>query len=230
MRLLIGCPVRKREWILPTWREYALRAAENASFDASFLFVVGEDEDPIDWPDAKVLVVEEPPRDDVRHWSKERLNHMVFLRNQLLKGVREDDPPLFLSLDSDILLHPQSLASMYEVFDNRPDAWAVGAKTYMAPGRDCPSYAMFNHPKQPWNGLKRKDSSSVLDVDVLMAAKLMNKSAYNVDYVFHRQGEDVGWSRGVTQAGGVLMWDGRTCSKHVMKPEKLEKIDARCGY
>jgi hypothetical protein len=69
-----------------------------------------------------------------------------------------------------------------------------------------------------------------MPVDVIMAMKLMKPSAYWVDYRDHEQGEDVGWSIACQEQHLRLGWDGRVCSKHVMKPEQLDPIDARCGY
>ncbi len=231
MKLLIGCPVRKREWILPTWKQYALKSAANAGLVPEFLFVAGVDDlESCTWDDSTVIAVDEPAREDVRRWGSDRLQHMVELRNLLLCEVRKIEPTYFLSLDSDILLHPKAIEGMLEHM-NRSDVWAVGGKAFMAPGRDCPSYAIFNNGrKAPWAGFHRRDSNGVMEVDILMAVKMMKSSAYGVDYVFHKQGEDVGWSLGVTNAGGALLWDGRYCSKHVMKPSKLEQVDVRSGY
>lgn len=228
--MIVGCPLRKRDWILPQWREHVLTSLEVAGIntEVEFLFVMGEDDEAPDW--ASVITVEEPPREDVRHWDVLRFEHMTMLRNTLLAGVRERAPKYFLSLDSDILLHPEAAAGMLEVFRDHPSAWAVGGKTFMSGGCDAPSYGNWYNKGEPRLGIKRINAEQVLQVDVIMAIKMMAEPAYLTDYVFHPWGEDVGWSSNVTQQGGDLFWDGRYCSKHVMSRDRLERVDARCGY
>jgi hypothetical protein len=63
-----------------------------------------------------------------------------------------------------------------------------------------------------------------------LAIKLMSPRAYNIDYRFHHQGEDIGWSVAATEKGLKLGWDGRICSKHVMAADQLQLVDPRCGY
>lgn len=207
-----------------------ITACDEAGFDPFFVFVASEADAPgVTWDNSIVRLVEEPQREDKRDWSRQRLLHMVYLRNILLDEVRSINPEMFLSLDSDMLLNKMSIVGMLEGF-KEDDAWAVGGKAFMSKGRLHPSYGRFNSPNKSWTGFKRQDSNLLLKVDVLMAIKMMNRSAYNVDYVFHRQGEDIGWSSAVADAGGKLFWDGRYCSKHVMDPKLLGVIDERCGY
>lgn len=229
-KLLVGCPVHKRDWILPAWKEHVIKACDEAGIDPLFVFVASESDAPsVTWDDSVVRLVEEPQREDKRDWSRGRLLHMVYLRNILLDEVRSINPEMFLSLDSDILLNEMSIVGMLEGFKD-DSVWAVGGKAFMSRGRLHPSYGTFISPGKVWTGFKRKDSNSLSRVDIIMAVKMMNRSAYNVDYVFHRHGEDIGWSSAVAEAGGKLFWDGRYCSKHVMNRELLGVIDERCGY
>lgn len=201
-----------------------------------FLFVVDptDDEDTTEilkatsgYPSA-VIPVKEPERDDERVWNPSRYQHMVFLRNRLLEFTRSAGPRWFLSLDSDVLIHEAAIYNLMETMEK--EKWdAVGGRTYMTRlGRDTrwPSCGVFTSQGQ----MRRPDSGGVNPVDVIMAIKLMSPMAYNVDYQYHKLGEDIGWSLAVKEAGGKIGWDGRVVSKHVMSPEHLAVVDPRVGF
>jgi hypothetical protein len=233
--VLIGCPLRDREWILPKWKEHVLIACEAAGLAPSFVFVLDESESSMveDWDSTTLVRISgDNPflAGDDHDWNTERFKHMVFLRNSLLGAVREAEPELFLSLDSDILLHEDSLKSILDVFELHSDAWAVGGKAYMGEGRWAPSYGMWNSKAAHGFGFSREPLDTVTRVDVIMGCKAMKYPAYQTDYKYHHWGEDIGWSSNIAQRNGLLWWDGRVTNKHVMKKEMLEKIDGRCGY
>lgn len=234
-RLLIGCPILRREWIIEQWLEHVLVAASKTGKELSLLFV-GDESDPT------VTLINEFTRDngivaflspvsetrdfDRRDWGHGRYDTMVALRNQLLREVRKLGPELFLSLDSDILLHEAGIVSMIEALEgNKFDA--VGGKAYMTPaGTRAPSYAMLSNT----GNLRRPEASGIMKVNVIMAIKLMTPAAYMVDYQFDVHGEDIGWSRACTKAGLTLGWDGRIVNKHVMNPSMLTTVDKRAGF
>lgn len=246
--LLIGCPVRRREWILRPWFLFADQAAEVANLKPAYvvalastdvesrevvekccadggrqLFVVETGEKSCELLTRPWDVMPGPPP-PLATWNEIRYREMVDIRNQLLDQVREIGPELFLSLDSDILIHERVIANMVE---NLGRFDAVGGKCYMTPYNTAyPSYGMFLNA----NGLLRPDSDWVMPVDCIMAIKLMTPKAYAIDYRLHYQGEDAGWSSAATAAGLKLGWDGRITSKHVMTSAYLDAVDPRCGY
>lgn len=233
--LIVGAPVRKRNWVLPKWKEHVTWACYRAGLpEPEFIFVVGDDDDDSvvrDWKNTKVIETSEAPRPDVREWDTDRYTHMVEVRDKLLEAVRAREPDLFLSLDSDILLHGDALHGMIETLREHEDAWAVGGKTFMTmENQICPSYGMWTDGRRPQVGFKREASSEVMKVDVIMAVKLMSPKAYRVNYRFHHWGEDVGWSADVGARGGSLWWDGRYANKHVMAPRFLDVLDKRVGF
>lgn len=234
--LVVGCPIYKREWILPHWLVNVEAATTRLGVTPSYVFVGDpSDQGVIDVIDTCkelycenrrvkfIWYAEELERQDERVWNVLRYSHMVELRNTLLRTIRLIQPKFFLSLDSDILLHPQALADMYESIGKFD---AVGGKAYLSKGTVCPTYASL----PPSGGLIRKDATGVFAVDCIMAIKLMTPRAYNVDYRVHGQGEDAGWSLACREAGVSLGWDGRTVNKHVMHRDELFKFDKRCGY
>jgi hypothetical protein len=235
--LLVGCPVYKRDWILPHWLVNVEAAARRLGVVPSYVFVG----DPNDKATIEVVETcrelycedrvvrfvwfaeEEEREDDARVWNALRYHRMVELRNALLRTVRLMRPNWFLSLDSDILLHPQTLLDLYESSANFD---AVGGKAFLSLGTVCPTWANL----APLGGLQRQNADGVFPVDVIMAIKLMNERAYNVDYRWHEQGEDAGWGIACREAGVRLGWDGRTANKHVMERDQLFAVDKRCGY
>jgi hypothetical protein len=230
--MIVGCPAYKRAWILPQWYENVIIAAREASVhDLAFVFVLNKnDEETITCIEqliklpTKLVIVEQKFAKDDHLWNFNRFNEMVMLRNELLKTVRAIDPDLFLSIDSDILLHPKSIKNMVESLE-RFDT--VGGKCYMQDrGTFSPSYAMLGQT----DNLVRPDTDGVIPVDCIMAIKLMTKPAWWVEYSYHDKGEDIAWSKNCRERGLKLGWDGRNCSKHVMTKEMLDPVDERCGF
>lgn len=229
MKLVVGCPIRNRAWILRPWSLFVEAACEAVGVEPIYAFVMAKDDDSaevIERFEHEVIMVttDEALVPDGHQWNEARYREMVSVRNQLLAAVRECQPDYFLSLDSDILIHEAVLANLLADL-SRFDA--AGGKCFMTPqGTDHPSYANFLNAA----GLLRPNTSDVIPVDAIMAIKLMSPAAYEIDYAFHIYGEDLGWSRSATRAGLKLGWDGRVVSKHVMLPELLEPVDVRCGY
>lgn len=216
---------------MASWLYYTEKACEVAGVVPEYIFLC-DPEDPvsnfllevnrIQQRRTHFVWVEEQRPSDVREWNDFRFAHMVEIRNHLLHRVRVLDPTFFLSLDSDILLHPDSLGMLMEL---TPRFDAVGGKCYMAPGREFPSNGLLTR-----SGFRRIDGDDVMVVDIIMAIKLMTPAAYNIDYKFHKSGEDLGWSENCRSNGLKLGWDGRIASKHVMSMEALSEIDPRVGY
>lgn len=244
--IAVGCPIRRRHWILPLWRQ-AIEAEIAATPGLDFVgykFVAGaDDRRDIDlvrsWPDTEVVTVNEPIRADTRDWRRERLAQMVGLRNCLLPLVRNDAPDLFLSADSDILLAPGSLASMLDVLaqvndddtngGRTRDCWAVGGKAFMVGGGISVNEPSFGQ-RSGLHSFVRGDTDQIIRADIIMGVKLMTPRAYAVDYRFHKSGEDIGWSLAVAEAGGDLFWDGRVASKHITDYQWLYAVDPRVGF
>lgn len=246
--LLIGGPVAKRGWILDRWFDHVEAAVKQKDVDGyRYVFAIGGD----DHETAEVIerrarmastlvYVDDPPDAGQRNWGRsDRKQHMADIRNQVLKVVREKRPSVFLSLDSDVLLHPDAISSMLDLKNS--GGWdAVGGKCYMTPlpkgpipssqhrGTAAPSYLMMGRA----GNFRRTDPEgpAAFQVDIIMAIKLMTPLAYMVDYEYHAHGEDIGWCLNVKRKGLRIAWDGRVTNKHVMAPEHLDVIDPRCGF
>lgn len=240
-KLLIGCPIRSREWAVEAYFNHAVPAARNATDNFAFAFVVPKDDeatiDEIHKASRRhevnswLAFTSEPAREDKRVWNTDRYEEMCVVRNAFLRQARdgEQQPDYLLSLDSDIQIHPAQIRTMIENLEVHPEWAAIGGKCYLsATGRQHPSYGHIKKGKT--GAFRRSDSEGVFKVDIIMAIKLMKPEAYNVDYKANRYGEDIGWSIEAREAGLKLGWDGTHTSKHVMKPEHNGREDPRCGY
>lgn len=235
MKLTIGCPVYKRGWVLPEWNQRVLSSVYemNQEVDLSYVFVASdEDVETVEMlasfdTETRIKVLTEDRSSEKRQWGPPRYEHLVSLRNHLLAEVRDIQPDLFLSLDSDVLLAPNAISSAIDAFED--DTWAVGLALYMTEiGTDHPSNGTWSDGN--FGRYTRRNFDDIITCDIIMAGKLMSPKAYNVDYEYHHCGEDLGWSRAVKQAGGKFRWDGRVKNKHVMRPEMLSRVDPRAGF
>jgi hypothetical protein len=235
-RLVIGCPLRGREWMIQPWFEAAVKAAAKTDINFCFAFVIDEGDSIL--PIVKeycahhelpAYYVEFPPyvgpqQGVEHHWNPEKVKYMVDLRNQLLSVVRNINPDYFLSLDSDILLKENVIEDLLlacEQYD------AVGGKVYLARQARLPSYGNLIRENK---NMHRPDVSHLVPVDIIMAVKMMTRQAYNVDYRYEPRGEDLGWSAAAKEACLKLGFDGRTVSKHIMDQSNLYSVDPRVGF
>lgn len=238
--LIVGCPIsHDRAYILPIWKEYILAACELADIVPRFAFVLNSKSEAVldilsGWNDlAGVTYVKEPQLKQTRPWNGIRYEHMVVLRNALLDIPKRLEPEYFLSIDSDILLNKYALTDMLDVM-RTTQAIAVGSKvfmTHMPQANQKPDDASPSAGRWLLGGARydRVITDGKVKVDIIMAIKLMNETAYNVDYVWHNEGEDLGWSKEAAKMG-ELWYTGVSASKHVMSPEELDMVDIRVGY
>ena len=239
MKLLIGCPVKNRAWILNEWFDHIYSSCDYANIEPQFCFILGHSSDRTDtiiknrvssfgFTERTKTIEAELPKGIDRSWSIERIESMVSARNQLLQFVRLLQPEYFLSLDSDILASKYLVSNLLETMSThqlKPDA--VGGRCYMTRWNSCSSYGKIAEDVDFKRG---SDFEGLCQVNVIMAIKIMNEKAYNIDYSFHQQGEDIAWSKNCRNAGLKLMWDGRTISKHVLEKDMLEVVDERVGF
>lgn len=234
-RLVVGAPIYRREWCLPYWFAYVASACREAGFDNwGYVFVVPESDPsvPILWEESGsrdvdiVFSGEDLARPDERSWVQPgRYAHMAALRNMLLGRVRELEPDLFLSLDSDILLHPLALVDMFDMVAGGFDA--ASSKAFMTPkGLAAPNYGHF----AGYGGMVRVDAVGEQEVDVIMAIKMMTPAAYHIDYEVCDVAEDLTWCAAARAAGLKLGWSGAHASKHLMMPDMLNQEDGRVGF
>lgn len=237
-KIVIGCPIYSRGWILPEW----FKAIENQAFpldDIGFVFVTApndtETKDVLyDWkakhPEVTVFqTIDVEERHEAhgptsRIWTREKYYKMVDLRNHLLAAVSCLEPERFLSLDSDILLeNPQTLQRLYSLSSAMD---VVSPLSYMYPkGGKYPSVmSWIDFPGGPAKRmLDRYPFGTTFKADVVMAVKMMSKPVYeNVRYRWHRQGEDLGFCAEAARLKFNLFCASDIYCPHIMYEYMLE--------
>lgn len=239
--LLVGCPVYDRAWILPAWFDRIERQTYPLE-DMGFLFVASsQDRETLDvlfefqarHPGLSYFNVvmeesfghatnREPPMDNPRMYKRnwrdpKAIERMVGLRTTLMSYVREVKPRKFFSLDSDILLEDPTTIEQLDTLTDSHDA--VNPLAYMSEHSFHPSVMTWRE----YNGAAYRESAyplgSLFEADIIMAAVMMSGPVYRqVDYGFHRLGEDLAWSYNAREAGFHL-W----CASHIYASHILSK-------
>lgn len=245
MKLVVGCPIYKRSWIFPYWaRCFEIQSV--ALSDIGFIFETSPDDvDTINhlkrWRSIhpEIPLFDIVQRDDVPHfeheknsrqWTMSKYHNMVNLRNSLLTKVREIQPDYYFSLDSDILIkNPSTIELLLSHIDDGADA--VNTLMFMTPvGVQFPSVMTWK--KDEPDKAFRQDKYPIgtfFKSDVIMAAKMMSKEVYsNVNYEFHIQGEDLGWSLDAKRKGYDLFCASYIYTPHIMHEEMLQ-VFAKTG-
>lgn len=233
MKIIIGCPMYKRTWILADWIKCLINQSVSIK-NIGFVFEVSPDDeatiqslemwknfDP-NIPYFNIKIREDIPHfqheNNGRQWTISKYMNMVSLRNSLLNTVREVEPDYYFSLDSDILLINSNTIEML-IAHIKSGADAVNPLMFMTPSgtmypsimswrSDCPDKA---YRKESY------DLGNYMQADVIMAAKMMSKKVYqNINYSLHEQGEDVGWSLNCRQAGYNLFSASYIYAPHIM--------------
>lgn len=236
MKLIIGCPIYKRDWILPEWIKCIIRQSIDMN-DIGLIFETSPDDfetvnSLITWKklDKRFQIFEINERKDIPHfehenngrqWTMSKYHNMVSLRNSILKKVREYQPDFYLSLDSDILLeNPNTIELLIAHIKDGADA--VAPLMFMTPNDShFPSVMSWKNDEQ--YVAYRKENyplGEYFQSDVIMAAKMMSKKVYNqVDYEFHKQGEDLGWSKNAGEKGFKLFSASYIYAPHIMSKD-----------
>jgi len=238
MKLLIGCPIYKRSWILPLW----IRGIITQSLDMSnigFVFETAPDDESTiasleAWkkydkniPYFNIKIREDIPhfehQENGRQWTVSRYENMTSLRNSLLNTVKEVEPDYYFSLDSDILLENQSTIELL-IAHIKDGADAVSPLMFMTPHNILyPSVMSWRSENDSM--AYRKDSyplGTYFQSDVIMAAKMMSKKVYsNTEYSIHNQGEDVGWSLNCRKNQYKLFCASYIYCPHIMNQHML---------
>jgi hypothetical protein len=241
MKLIIGCPIYKREWIFPLWAAAIERQSVDLS-DIGFIFETSPDDEGTlslinSWlnrnkniPFIKINVREDIPhfehKQGSRQWTLSKYENMIRLRNHLLQDVREAAPDYYFSLDSDIIIkNPSTIELLINHIKEGADA--VSPLMFMTPfGTQFPSVMTWKNDGTD-KAFRRSDYplGTYFQSDIIMAAKMMSKEVYeNVNYKFHVQGEDLGWCMEAKEKGYKLYSASYIYAPHVMHREALPEF------
>lgn len=241
MKLVIGCPIYKRMWILPDWIRCLILQSVSMK-DIGFIFEVSPDDTETiasleAWrkydkriPHFSIKVREDIPHfeheNNGRQWTISKYVNMVSLRNSILDSVREIEPDYYFSLDSDILLvNPNTIELLIAHIKSGADA--VNPLMFMTPfGTMYPSVMTWREdiPDKAYRK-EEYDLGNYFKADVIMAAKMMSKKVYqNVSYDVHEQGEDVGWSLNCKKNNFNLYCASYIYAPHIMSEMMYESF------
>lgn len=245
--IVIGCPVYKRDWILPAWF-YFIQRQTIPLHEIGFVFELGvDDEETLQtlgaWktqhPEVRIFDIE--IRNDIAHfsheegqrqWSYSKYENMVSMRNSLLDKVKEIKPDYYFSLDSDVLLINPTTIELLQAHVN-DDADAVNTLMFMTPfGTDFPSVMSWVEGENHKKAYRKNDYplGGYFKSDVIMAAKMMSPKTYNSSrYRFHMQGEDLGWSADCAEKGLNLYCASYIYTPHIMGRIELQKFLSNGG-
>ncbi len=241
MKLLIGCPIYKRDWILHHWIR-CIHEQSLAMSDIGFVFECSSDDEKtinilnvwkkIDKsiPHFEIKIREDIPHfeheENGRQWTLSKYENMVSLRNSLLSSVREIEPDFYFSLDSDILIqNPNTLELLIAHVKSGADA--VSPLMFMTPVGDMyPSVMTWaDNGTDKARRLLKYPIGTYFKADVIMAAKMMSKNIYqSIDYRVHEQGEDVGWAHNAKLGGFKLFSASYIYSPHIMSKEMYQNF------
>lgn len=240
MKILIGCPIYKRDWILDKWFE-AIEGQTIPLSDIGFIFELGTNDD--DTHDKlwrwhmnhpEVTVFDGAIREDEQHnhhsdsgrqWKQSDYYRMVNFRNSLLDRAIAYEPDRYFSLDSDIILeNPKTLEILY---DYTSELDVVSPLMFMYPkGCDFPSVMTWE--SKP-GGRAYRDRGNykwgeLFQADVVMAAVMMRPEVYKTTrYQWHRQGEDLGFAWNMAENGFTSYCASDIYCPHIMHTWMLDE-------
>jgi hypothetical protein len=241
--ILIATPIYNRAWILPYWIE-AIEKQDYPKDRIGFIFELGPDDDEthnmlFDWQsrrseykvfDGQILMSmnHEAHPDGLRVWDSMKYYNMVTLRNNLLERATaiSDGFDYYFSLDSDIILEdPQTLNKLL-AYAVDPSHHVISPLMYMTPhdvGFPSAMTWVENPGGRAARQLQQYKKGQFFQADIVMAAVFMQKEIYrNVRYVWHRQGEDLGFAAELARHGynSFAAWD--IYCPHIMNTSMLE--------
>ena len=222
MRVLIGCPVVSRAWILPEWFD----AIEAQGIECSVLVVMSPSADNTEEilkdRGAEILYDD---RSSVRTetealahiWGKmDVYSYMAGLRNGLVAAAKEREADYFFSLDSDIILPPGALENLLR--------FAVTHKGVIAPAVNMTLNSVAWNVMD-WVDRRQPNMAERRSIperksgpqDVVMAAMLLDAYGMDCQWRAHQQGEDVGFCIDAHNRGIKCWWVPEVRCQHIMR-------------
>lgn len=239
-RILISLPVYGREWILPDF----FRCIENQTIPLSnigFQFELGPNDDEThdiiwEWQsnhpevfhfDAQINMSSSHKihLEGQRAWRRDEYLRMVEFRNNLLERANNiiDSFDYYFSLDSDVLLeNPKTLETLA---GHNKDV--VSPLMYMDSTTSYPNAMEWKYLKPRPMGYRHPEqvqeaNGQLTRVAVVMAAVMMSPDVVkNIRYIWHPQGEDLGFAEELMNAGYDSYIDYSLYTYHIMHRAQL---------
>lgn len=237
MKILIGCPARQDE---ETFELYinSLRKLKTGGHDVHLFFILHNS------PHLKKYLLphefveyqtdeEYVKTDETHHWTNRNLYHVQKMKNLFLDMVKQQSFDYFFLVDSDILLHEDTLIHLLkqekkiisEVFwtkwnpndEEQPNAWTH-------------DFYSFDRPEKIWSWHRAK---SIFEVGGTGAVILIHKDVVNagVNYspifnISFSEWEDRAFCIRAAVAGFKIYMDTNFPAVHLYRKEDVERVKA----
>lgn len=226
-KVMIGCPVRNRAWILPRY----LKSISNLEYPGEYLsycFIVNDCIDST--PDLLADFARERPgqvkiivHNMGRLKSRSHLRgyyhfaHLAWLRNILLSAFLQSDCEYLFSIDSDILLPPYALNRLLKDECEIISALVCNGHETRDPG----IYNILRHNKDgTWRHIREFSREGVFEVECTGAVYLLKRNVidgYGIRYSAAYGAEDIGFCMNALSKGIKIFCDGRVEGEHYMQ-------------
>lgn len=224
-KVLIGCPVRNRAWILPQY----LNCLEQLAWPQSLIeycFIINDCIDQTEQileqfarrQSASVrLIAVNSERKPAYLRGEYSFSHLADLRNLLLREFLHSDCDFLFSLDSDILAPPDSLSRLI-------DSGCEVISCLVCNGHILGDLSVYNILEKSKSGryihIRNFPRDCIFPVDCTGAAYLIQRPVverYGVYYTAQYGAEDIGFCENARQKGIPIFCDGRIECVHMMK-------------
>lgn len=223
-KVLIGCPVRNRAWILPHYLE-ALKGLDYDEEDIEYCFIVNDSTD--DTLDilrdfrfksksfVKIIICDLQGNTN-HHRGYYSFFHLSILRNILLEEFLKSEAAYLLSVDSDIILPSHALKSL-----KAADCDIISA--LVCNGHEIGDARVYNILKRKPNGryeyIRDFPTYEIFEVDCTGAAYLIKREVvkkYLVRYSASRGSEDIGFCEDAKAKGRRIWCNPTVIGRHEM--------------
>lgn len=233
----MGAPIHNRDYIVAHYLE-SLNKLDYPREKLLFMFLANNCDDPTmgllsSFKNRRNTTI--ATFDDVKSSPKRdgaRYNNLVVLRNKLLEAVLSTPADLFLSVDSDLIIPPDSINRMV-AHSKHVVSGLVYNDLHIGGKRNVPQKHICNI--LAWAGRKDRlgypaaghirnyPENELIKVDITGAFVMMSRKVVEqVRYSYHTQGEDLGWAANL-QSNGFQAWcDTGLRAIHLMTRAELE--------
>lgn len=242
--VMIGCPVRNRAWILPRYLEH-LAGLDYPRHLLEYCFIINDcsdhsaeildefaarpgiraqlihaDNKPVSAAALSFGASSTAGRSIPGHArGRYSLSRLAALRNILLEAFIASDCQYLLSVDSDILVPPQTLREL--LADNCQVVSALVCNGHQLSDPDI--YNNLRRVGDHYEFIRYFPRDRIFPVDCTGAAYLIGRDViedYGVRYSAEKGGEDIGFCESAVRQGIGLYCDGRLECQHIME-EKI---------
>jgi glycosyltransferase involved in cell wall biosynthesis len=224
VRVMVGCPVRNRAWILPRYLD-CLQKIDKKDIKLRYCFIINDCNDASpqilekfkrQQPEPVLLITRNHFLPGGTHRSEYSFSRLAELRNLLLEAFLQSDSEYLFSVDSDILV-PQNILALL-LRDN-----CDIISSLVCNGHEIGDPGIYNILQRNKGGnyihIRQFPRDQVFPVDCTGAAYLIKRTVIEagVRYSGKNGGEDIAFCEGALARGFGVFCDGRIECLHIMQ-------------